>query len=146
MWKAGGSIGSVLKGHEYNRSIWSHKVFHEAVERLRIDQFLSTSNQATRERYTTSFSILAESFSAAGFLTLANDPATADLVDSYNRHVKRQCESNPTYAFWSSYCVAVTLMLNFVRATTTSDWELHMTTIKKIIPWYFSYDQKNFRR
>lgn len=143
---AGGSIGNVLTGHEYNRSIRSHKLFYEAIERLRIDQFLSTLDHQTREKYTAIFSTIADSLTAESFGMSTTNSLLTNIMDAYSKHVTRQCETNPTYAFWSSYCDAVTMMLDFVRATRTSDWELHITTIKKMIPYYFSYDQKNYRR
>ena len=143
---AGGSMNGVLTGHEYNRSVRSHKVFFEALERLRIQQFLSTLDEPDQACYQQVFSSLASTFTTDSFMTDIHDKKIQDLLIAYQQHIKQQSERNPSYAFWSSYSEMVSLMLDFVRATRTGDWKLHMDTLKKMIPWYFSYDQKNYRR
>ena len=53
---------------------------------------------------------------------------------------------SPTFAFWSSYIEMVELLLLFIRATRTTDWSLHLSAIRSMLPWYFGYDRVNYSR
>ena len=38
------------------------------------------------------------------------------------------------------------LLLRFLRATRTGNWDLHLAVIEEMIPWFFSYDHLNYAR
>ena len=38
------------------------------------------------------------------------------------------------------------LLLTFIRATRTSDWKLHLSTLRSMIPWFFATDRINYSR
>ena len=40
----------------------------------------------------------------------------------------------------------VHLLLIFLRATRESDWNLHLASIRLMMPWFFSYDRTNYAR
>ena len=40
----------------------------------------------------------------------------------------------------------VYLLLSFIRATRTTDWILHLSTVRAMLPWYFAYDPINYAR
>ena len=70
----------------------------------------------------------------------------SDLVDAYNKFVDDSCKSNPTFDFWSFYIDMVQMMLLHIRATRTSDWDLHLKTIRMMMPWFFVTDRVNYSR
>jgi hypothetical protein len=37
-------------------------------------------------------------------------------------------------------------LLLFVRATRTTDWDLHLSAIRSMLPWFFAYDRVNYAR
>jgi hypothetical protein len=37
-------------------------------------------------------------------------------------------------------------LLLFARATRTTDWDLHLTAIRSMLPWFFAYDCVNYAR
>ena len=37
-------------------------------------------------------------------------------------------------------------LLDLTRATRTGNWDLHLTVVKEITPWFFSYDHMNYAR
>ena len=51
-----------------------------------------------------------------------------------------------TFAFWSSYMQMVESVLLLTRATRSGDWELHLSSVRKILPWMFAYDRPNYAR
>ncbi|KAJ8021223.1 hypothetical protein HOLleu_38359 [Holothuria leucospilota] len=40
----------------------------------------------------------------------------------------------------------VQLLLHFIRATREGNWELHLSSTRSMIPWYFAYDRVNYAR
>ena len=66
--------------------------------------------------------------------------------EAYNSFVKKSCAENPTFAFWSTYIDIVQLLLTFIRATRTSDWKLHLSPLRSMIPWFFATDRINYSR
>ena len=57
-----------------------------------------------------------------------------------------KCRDNYMYAFWTSYLEMVQLLLLFLRATREGHWELHLSSIRDMIPWFFSYGRINYSR
>ncbi|KAJ8048056.1 hypothetical protein HOLleu_00222 [Holothuria leucospilota] len=53
-------------------------------------------------------------------------------------------KANATFAFWTSYINMVEDVLLLTRATRTGNWELHMSTIRRILPWMFAYDRSKY--
>ena len=70
---AGESMNEVLTGNEYNRSVRSHKALFEALERLRIQQFLQTLDEFDQACYQQVFSSLASAFTTDRFMTDIHD-------------------------------------------------------------------------
>ena len=56
--------------------------------------------------------------------------------------LNRRAESS----FWMSYIDIVAIMLNMLRASREADWELHISSIREILPWCFAYDTTNYVR
>lgn len=64
----------------------------------------------------------------------------------YVNFVERRSVENPTFAFWSSYIDMVQILLLFVRATRESAWQLHLSTVRLMMKWFFAYDHVNYAR
>lgn len=43
--------------------------------------------------------------------------------------------------FWLSYLDMVEILLGLLRASREGNYELHVSTIRKMIPWCFAYDR-----
>ena len=143
---AEGSINGVVSGHHYNRSIRSHKLLAESLQRLRFRAFLESLSQ-TDERYVHALLCkIADVYPSDEFFTISSSDAFTTLISEYDLFVHRQGELNPTFAFWSSYIEIVQLLLLFIRGTRESDWNLHLSAIRYMLPWFFSYDRYNYAR
>lgn len=38
------------------------------------------------------------------------------------------------------------ILLGLLRASREGNWELHVSTVRKMIPWCFAYDKVNYAR
>ena len=43
-----------------------------------------------------------------------------------------------------SYVNMVETMLQLIRASREQNWNLHLSAIRAMIPWYFAYDKLNY--
>ena len=65
----------------------------------------------------------------------------SDYVSFCDSHL-----SYPTFRFCSSYIDLVKLLLRFIRATRTSDWHGHLSSLEELCPWLFAYDRTHYSR
>ena len=49
-------------------------------------------------------------------------------------------------SFWVSYLDMVEVVLSMVRATREGNWQLHLASVRSMVPWCFAYDNANFAR
>ncbi|XP_028411727.1 uncharacterized protein LOC114534480 [Dendronephthya gigantea] len=143
---APGSLKGVLTGKHYNRSIRAHKIIFEAMERLRL--------QAFEKSLTTTEKVLLESINRImeddperdNFLDISSGNNVTEAKMMYDLFVQKRCEENPLFSFWSHYIEMVQLLLLYIRATRTTDWSLHLSSLKSMIPWFFATDRVNYSR
>ena len=68
----------------------------------------------------------------------------SQLFCSYLQHLRHG--NGKLSKFWMSYVDMVEILLGLVRGSREGDWELHFSSISKIIPWCFAYDNLNYAR
>ena len=142
---AQGSINGVMNGHHYNRSMRSHKCVMEALQRLRWQVFLNTLPDEEKDSVLGVLVILQSSFPSAAFQEHVQSERFADVLKSYSQFISTH-SNDPTFAVWSSYIEMVELLLLFVRATREGNWDLHLSSIRSLLPWFFAYDRTNYSR
>ena len=54
--------------------------------------------------------------------------------------------SNKMRSYWQSYIEMVCLLLCFIRSTREGDWNLHLASVRDMLPWMFAYDRTNYSR
>ena len=143
---APGSVKGVLTGKHYNRSIRVHKVIYEALKRLRWEEFeksLTTAEKATLDSVGVNFK--ADS-NLCNFWENCCSTNVIDIKRMFNQFVTDRGEENPLFAFWSKYIDMVQLLLLQIRATRTTDWRLHLSSLRAMIPWFFATDRVNYSR
>ena len=64
----------------------------------------------------------------------------------YLKFISESSQTSSTFNFWTSYIEMVKLLLLFIRATRSSDWKLHLSALRSMLPWYFGYDRVNYAR
>ena len=73
-------------------------------------------------------------------------PSFACLFSKFNEFVEKISNENPTFFLWVSYLRMTELLFLFVHATRTSNWNLHLQTIKDMLPFFFAYDRGHYSR
>ena len=143
---APGSVKGVLSGKHYNRSIRAHKMVYEALERLRLQAFektLTTSEKALVESIN---QIMQDDSERDKFFEISTSNNVTEVKALYDMFVKKRSEESPLFSFWSSYIEMVQLLLLYIRATRTTDWSLHLSSLRSMIPWFFATDRVNYCR
>lgn len=138
---AEGSINGVMNGHHFNRSLRCHKIISEALHRLRLQEYMEHQAenaitdlmQMTRDDF--------ERFSEA-----LQDETVQEFINDFKDYVDKCSRENVMYGFWSSYLDMMQLFLLFLRATREGNWDLHLSTVQEMIPWFFSYGRINYSR
>ena len=143
---APGSINGVLTGKHYNRCIRSHKLVYESMQQLRLKAFRDTLSNDESEKLDAIAISLLESVGKDIPDICCNNSEFIKWKEAYNSFVEKSCAENPTFAFWSTYIDMVQLLLTFIRATRTSDWKLHLSALRSMIPWFFATDRINYSR
>ena len=139
-----GSVKGVLSGKHYNRCIHTHLAIFEAMERLRLDSFeksLTTAEKAVLHSINSAYSTNSDKFTE---ISVGNDVASIKML--YDKFIETRCEESPLFAFWSNYIEMVQILRLFIRATRTSNWDLHLSSLRSMIPWFFSCDRVNYAR
>ena len=143
---APGSLKGVLSGKHYNRCVRAHKMIFEAMERLRFQAFEETlSNLEKSDAHVIYLSVQEDNESGKFTEICVSDKAT-NIKMLYDQFIEKQSEENPLFAFWSKYIEMVQLLLLYIRATRTSDWLLHLSSLRSMIPWFFATDRVNYSR
>ena len=143
---APGSVKGVLTRKHYNRSIRAHKLIYEALERLRWEAFeksLTTAEKTTLESVGVN---LKANSNLDNFWDNCSSTNVIDIKRMFDQFVIQRSEANPLFAFWSKYIDMVQLLLLQIRATRTTDWRLHLNSLKAMISWFFATDRVNYSR
>ena len=143
---AQGSINGVLTGKHYNRCIRAHKIVYEALQRLRIQAFIEHATEATATDVRLLAFAAAQSYQDDDFVDVSQDPRVDTVFKLYEEYIRNASESNLLFSFWSTYIELVQLLMSFIRATRESNWALHLSTLKSILPWFFATDRINYSR
>ncbi|KAK3738931.1 hypothetical protein RRG08_006498 [Elysia crispata] len=78
----------------------------------------------------------------------STDTAVKELAGEFLKfkQVVRQGKLGKTAQFWIQYCDFVWNILPCLRATKTNDLDLHIISLEKMCPLFFSMDHKNYAR
>lgn len=143
---APGSINGVINGHRYNRSMRAHKLLYESLQRIRFISFLDSLPPQERAVCMDVITDMNCAFPDRVMDVLSADQRFDSMCSKYADFVQRKSTDNETFAFWSSYIDMMQLLLLFVRATQESNWQLHRSTVRLMMPWFFAYDRVNYAR
>ena len=89
---------------------------------------------------------MTEKYSEEAFLAAVKSDKFSQICERYAAYVNQGNSACTTFALWSSYIEMVQQLLLFVRAMRTTDWDLHLSAIRSMLPWFFAYDRVNYAR
>ena len=144
-----GSISGVLEGRQYNRAIRMHKLTYEALNRLAWDSFVECVGEKEEifEELSECIEEMSNCIDTDTFhetLSKSVYMRVANLFDEHQEFLKK--ENGDLSALWMSYIDMVGVMLDILRASREGNWQLHLASIKTMIPWCFAYDKVNYAR
>ena len=143
---ASGSLKGVLTGKHYNRAMRVHKLLFEALERLRLEAFAKSLTTEEKAKLDWLDVIFTEDSSLDKFWENCARDSVNEVKEMYDKFVNERSKVNPLFAFWVKYIEMVQLLLLYLRATRTTDWNLHLSSLRSMIPWFFATDRINYLR
>lgn len=57
-------------------------------------------------------------------------------MQNFNVFTKTKSASNRTMVYWLLYIEMVQVLLLFIRATRENDWQLHLSAVRSMLPWF----------
>ena len=143
---AKGSVNGVMNGHHYNRSMRVHKLMLDALCKLQWEAYVENLSAEEKVVIHSIVERLELGYKRREIADVINDGEFQGLVSAFRSFTHKMCTENATFAFWSTYLSMVENVLLLTRATRTGNWDLHISIIKRILPWMFAYDRPNYAR
>ena len=150
---AAGSIEKVLEGKQYNRAVRFHKLTYEALMRLVYVGFEAWVLSNVKE---TDFSLndilpiieeLHANMCATTYDETLRNEKCVKLFNLFNAYLKDVKENRGQLSqFWMQYVDLVEILLGLLRADREGNWYLHLSCIRRMIPWCFAMDKINYAR
>ena len=147
-----GTVEQVMKGKHYNNAMRVHYAVAEAITRKKIESFIEWLKKAKKIKHFDKF------MSSQQIKMLLNNPnpesfescvLAADkilkLLDEYEK-ILSDVEVSPMAAFWQSYLEMFELLQQFQKSIKSGNWELHLNSCEKLLPWFHAYDHHNYAR
>lgn len=124
------SVEKILSGHAYSRAVRAHFLVHLSLakrimetiefddyERAEMDNLLRDSDRTV-------------------VLGVNENIIVQKVLDKFDAALN-ECEKNgPTAKLWTQYFKMVTLVKHFIEAERSGNWELHLDTIQKMLPYF----------
>ena len=151
-----GATTTLMKGKSYNRGIRAHKLTTEAFFRLLWKAFLRwyednhqgegiPEESVTLQKIKECVNVVAKKGEVGQCIQdlgsqLENTMGMFEVFKSTRRTISKK------FAFWEEYMSMVNILLQFVKAERTADWQLHLTTVAAMLPHFFAMDRPNYSR
>ena len=71
---------------------------------------------------------------------------SSNVIKQLNEFDKKNEESSPVFKFARQYMHMVQLVLLFIKAVRTADWDLHLPSLEAFTNYFFAYDKLNYAR
>ena len=59
-------------------------------------------------------------------------------------NILRDEEENPMSAYWMNFLDMTQLSLDYLKSICVDNWELHLTSSERMLPWFHAYDRQNY--
>ena len=138
-----GSISRVIDGKHYNRGVRAHKYLYEALTRLAWAEFMPWLETGDPDHHITVVSFLeqvdtfASNLKQEGFDQLLQGQVLPQVMTMWKEFLNYLRHNNGELsAFWMSYVDMVEgIVLGLLRASCEGNWDLHLHSVRMMIPW-----------
>lgn len=150
------TVDLMLQGKQFHRAVRGITLAFEALTQQLLTAFFEWLEE--KKRMPDIWSQLAEALTAMGAPTTSMLPQAADamkeveeLVGSIfipllNEFREQGSAQSPTFRYWIMFLEAAQLLLLNIRAEREGDWQLHLHSFTKMIPYYFATNRPNYAR
>ena len=142
---AAGTTSVLMKGKSYNRRVRAHKLCFEVFFRLMWNAFLSwygllhksiALEEPTLRKLVDCVTVVQDRKEDACQAVQTLESDVTELTSLF-REFKGQNRSKPKlFAFWEEYGAMVSLLLQFIKAERTGNWNLHLASVAAMIPHF----------
>lgn len=151
------TAGNILKGKLWNRVIRAHKLSYEALWRVLWPILLSWAKDEGKDpdgkladlpaKFASGFTATDDKSSTtvdfpAYKLAMDEMGHVVDIIHEFDK----AHQSNPTFCYWRQYMLLVSILLRFTRAIREGDWDLYLSCIAEMLPWFAAFDHVNYTR
>lgn len=153
---AAGTTSVLMLGKSYNRGIRAHKLSMEALFRLLWRAFLQWLENRSAEVTTQDKQNLIakiqecqrcfkdnESIRKSCEAVVNDINALTSLLTVFKSEGKAKSK---LFSFWEEYIDMVMILLQFIKAEHTGNWNLHLSSTAAMIPHFFAMDRTNYAR
>ncbi|KAG5881876.1 hypothetical protein JTB14_008690 [Gonioctena quinquepunctata] len=128
----------MMSGHVYSRAIIWHVLVHLALGKIVLENVKFTSEEcADIEEVITDFD------DGQCELKLDEKPFRS-MSCQFEAQLKQLGSNDPTAKLWLQYHRMVTLVNHFIEAERSGNWDLHLSTVSKMIPFFHATGHFNY--
>lgn len=145
------AVEQVLNGSNYARSVKGFFMLGEALQRLQLKAFLNDTNLNDYDNELTTIHALQEAFAEANFIEVKAllktfNQESSIFLQNYENYVTKRSAESPLFKYWSNVLILIQLLRDLIRADRSSNWTLHLQTVKKLLPIFRIFDRTNYTR
>lgn len=122
------STEKMLAGHAYSRAVRAHTLCN-----LALGHILLTRMEISEEETTALLRVLDSTSLDCDYET---NPTLASIYQKFKNTLEEVEKGGATAKLWVQYFNLTTLMKQFIHAERSGNWELHLSCIKKMLPYF----------
>ena len=158
IWVDSGVYGEVtaeniLKGKCWNKILRAHKLTFEALWRI-LWHSLADWMQESGKEVDRSIGEIANQIASAfqekddqlAQESCVNILVHLELAQNLLSEFDNVNAGNATYVFWRQYMNLVAILLRFTRAIRDGQWDLFLSSLAEMVPWFTAYGHVNYAR
>ncbi len=145
---------NIIAAKSYNRSIRAHKLTYDALFRILWPLILQWANEndvVIADEIHAAVQTMARQFQQANQESDTSESFT-QLVHAISQHhlqgILKEFDAQlpSTAKYWRQYMEMVTILLQFIRAEREGNWNLHLSALADMLPWFSAYNHNNYTR
>ena len=151
-----GAVSALMKGKAYNRSVRAHKLLMEAFFRLLWQAFLNWCQSSGQDVVSRQWDELSQKLKECNAAVVKKEGDSTSIrqlsedftkvTEAFERYKATRRTVSKMFAFWEEYLAMVNILVQFIKAERTADWDLHLTTVAAMLPHFFAMDRQNYAR
>lgn len=127
---AANSVEKIMSGHVYSRAVRAHMLSHLSLAKKIMDSVEFTDHERDEIVF------IVGDIERSGILTANGNMTMQDACAIFDEQLCTIESKGPTAKLWLQYFRMVTLMKHFIEAERSGNWNLHLDTIQRMLPYF----------